>query len=275
MTDRPKHLGTPADVACQPLVHALRRRPLFSVEPGTAAENTLRFRSRVLDFSFISPIEYAREGADYVIVPGAGLSTVEAADTITLHFREGVRDIRTVAVDPASTAEVVLAMIILQESFDVRPAVVPVTGGLDLMLGKADAALLVGNASLGETTRHPGRLDLVDHWIDLTGLPYVHGFWCVRQDAATAEELSAFRECAEEASASAAGYTPAMLDAGLPPLSADRLSALLSTVAYGFGGREEEAVDEFLRYAFYHGMLPDVPEIRPAAPPADDPSPLH
>lgn len=270
MSHHVKRLGTPTDVACQPLVHALRGQSRFDVEPGSTAENALLLRSRSLDVSFISPIEYAKEGTDYVIVPGAALSSLEGADTITLHFRAGLRGIRTIAVDPASAAEVVLAMIVLQEEFDVRPSIVPVAGGLDLMLGRADAALLVGNASLQETLRHANRLDLVDHWIDLTGLPYVCGFWCSRRDVLTREELAAFGDAADRASALAAAYTPSMLDPGLPTLPAADLQTLLAAFGYAFSPTEQEAVEQFLRYAFYHGMLPDVPEIRLSTPPEDD-----
>jgi predicted solute-binding protein len=143
------------------------------------------------------------------------------------------------------------------------------------MLHKADAALLAGNASLCQSTGHANSLDLVEHWTELTGLPYVHGFWCTRPGLLTPENLAVITEAASEAAEESGKMTPAMLDPGLPSLGADDLVALLDASAYVFNGPEQRAVDQFLRFAFYHGMLPDVPELRFAGVEEDEPPPFH
>jgi len=40
------------------------------------------------------------------------------------------------------------------------------------------------------------------------------------------------------------------------------LKAYLETFSYDFGPDAEEGLKEFLRYAYYHGVLPDVPDVR-------------
>jgi len=263
----------PQDIGCRPLLQALSRRPGFVLTTGDGAGIAHRLRSRSLDISFVSPLEYAREGTDYVIIPGLALSSHLPSGAVTLHFREGVRKISSVAVDPGTGADVVLAMILLQEDFDIRPSVVPVAGDLNLMLRKADAALLSGNASLTELGGHPNALDLVEHWIDLTGLPYVHGFWCTRPGLLSREEIAAFGESATEAAEEAANITPAPPVPGVPAIHPEDLRAVFDAFAYVFNEPEQQSVDEFLRHAFYHGMLPDVPELRFAGD-ADDEPPL-
>jgi predicted solute-binding protein len=115
----------------------------------------------------------------------------------------------------------------------------------------------------------------VEHWIDLTGLPYVHGFWCTRPDQLTPEQSAAIAEAATEAAEESAALTQAGLDPGLPVLHPDDLAAVLDASAYVFNEPEQQAVDQFLRYAFYHGMLPDVPELRFAGAEEDEPPPFH
>lgn len=242
MSERRKHIGMPAEPAGERLTGAFPPGAGFILHPGGAAENALRLRSGALDLSFISPMEYAREGTRYLVIPGTAVSSREANDTITLHFRRGVERVTTVAVDPAGQSETVLAMILLQEQFDVRPAVVPVTGALDAMLTRADAALLLGDAALRHAADSDAQLDLVEHWVELTGLPYVHGFWCAREDAMTREELAAFGENVAAAGRAASGPGAAL--------------------SYAFGEEEQDAVDQFFRFAYYHGMLPDVPGLR-------------
>jgi chorismate dehydratase len=268
-------VGMPSDVGCQPLVHALRRRPGFALTVGTPSEIAVGLRARSLGISFVSPLEYAREGTGYVIVPGVALSSHLPSGTVTLHFREGIQSVNSVAVDPAAPAEVVLAMILLQEQFDVHAPVVPVAGDLDQMLRRADAALLAGNASLRQSGEHANALDLVEHWIDLTGLPYVHGFWCTRPGLLTPEQLTTFAEAASEAAEESGALTQAGLDPGLPVLHPDDLSAVLDATAYVFNEPEQHSVEQFLQYAFYHGMLPDVPDLRFAGTDEDEPPPFH
>jgi chorismate dehydratase len=257
MNQRIVQVGVPEDVACRPLALALERRGLFSLARGTAAAIAPLLRSRALACGYVSPLEYAREGTDYVAVPGVAFSSHLPSGMLTLHFRQGLRAVSTLAVDPGAAAEIVLAMIVLREQFDARPSVVPVSGSLETMLAKADAALLTGNTSLVQSSSHPHAIDLVEHWVDLTGLPYVHGFWCTRPDVLAPEHLEAFRVSAAEA----AGSAPE--DAGgLPSLHPDDLEAALNAAAYVFNDDEQDAVTQFLQYAYFHGMLPDVPDLR-------------
>lgn len=243
MTDWRKHLGMPAGPAGERLSAAFPTGAGFIVHPGAVAENALRLRSGALDVSFIPPIEYAREGTRYVVLPGAAVSSREADDTVTLHVRRGGHGIATLAADPACQSEIVLAMILLQEQFHVRPAIVPVGGGLEAMLERADAALLAGHASLRHAGARAARLDLVEHWVELTGLPYVHGFWCAHQDRLTRRELAAFTE-------------------GMRAAARETENDPAGPVSCTFDPEEQEAVDQFFRLAFYHGMLPDVPDLR-------------
>ncbi len=262
MTAPVVRLGMPPDVGCQPLLHVLQRLGAFGLTTGAVSDIARRLRSRALDASFVTPLEYAREGTDYLIIPGLALSSHLASSAVTLHFREGLHTLATVAADPGAGADIVLAMILLREQFDLQPSLVPATGDLETLLRKADAALLSGNASLEQSGAHGNSLDLVEHWIELTGLPYVHGFWCTRPGVLTPEQLAALAGAAADAAEESGTLTAASPEPGRPTLSVEDLETVRAAWAFAFNEPEQQAVTRYLEYAYFHGILPDVPDLR-------------
>jgi chorismate dehydratase len=257
-----KRLGIPGALFLSPLTTTLRRREGFMLTVDAPARNALRLRGHDLDAALLSPIDFAREGSLYRVVPGVAASSQSANSAITLHFREGLHDIATLAADPAVTSEIVLAKIILAEEFDVSPKIVPFQGPLDAMLGKADAALLAGDASLRETAVRHNVVDLVEAWGEMTDLPFAHCFWCAREEDLTEEEAKTLRQAGEEGTslideiaADASSHAHSSI-----PVAA--LKAHLETFSYDFSDEAQEGLKEFLRYAYYHAILPDVPDIR-------------
>ena len=257
----PKRLGISSHLYCTPLTRALRDDGTFELVGDATAWNAIQLREQTLDAAFLSPIDYARESSEYSILPGIAVSTKQATGTIVLHFREGIRNISTLAVDPSSTSEIVLATILLGEEFDIRPKIIPTSGSLDVMLQKAEAALLVGNAALMDPAVRENKLDLVELWNDMTDLPYVHGIWCCRERDLSADHVSriassrdqglaAFTDIGDELSATSGGQ-----------VSSKSIIQYLQSFSYDFPESVQDGMNEFLRYAYYLGVLPDVPEL--------------
>lgn len=234
--------------------------------------NAIRLREQHLDAAFLSPIDYARESSLYNIVPGIAVSSRGGNDAVVLHFGEHLHTIKTLVVDPSSTSEIILARILLAERFGVEPSIVPAIGPLETMLAKGDAALLVGDTALGASFSHRNRLDLIEEWADMSDLPYVHGFWCGREGDLSTEDVRALQrsrdrgvEELEEISAEA----PARPSSPFPP---ETLLAHLETFGYEFTDEVRDAFQEFLRYAYYYGVLPDVPDLHYYPPEGATPS---
>jgi predicted solute-binding protein len=228
---------------------ALQNDPAFTMvrgEPAVLAEQLL---ARALDAAFLSPIDYARNASEYLIVPDSAVSSAEGNNAIVVHFREGATTVRTLAVPPASASDIITAKILLAERFDLNPSLVPVMGALEDMLAKADAALLVPDAALRYALARPNALDLVEEWVVSTELPYVHGFWAAREHALSAAELHTL------ATAGQRGYA-LLAEAGGPA------AGTLETFSYDLTEDVREGIREFYRYAYFHGMLPDVPDLR-------------
>jgi chorismate dehydratase len=240
-------IGIPDDISCRPIRDLLRTSGEFEVVLDAPASLAQRLERRGVTSALLSPIDYARNASEYLIVPGSAVSSQEGNESIVIHFRHGVKAVRTLAVQPVSASDIILAKILLAERFDIEPRIMPLQGTLDAMLDRADAALLAGDAALGSVMERPEALDLVEEWIAATDLPYVHGFWCARENTLTEPEWTLL------------GGLGSRVDAPSPEAGEPSPVDLFS---YDFPDNVQEGIREFLRYAYYHGILPDVPDLR-------------
>jgi len=254
-----KRLGLTAEYYCAPVFHGLTERPEFDCVTDVVARNAIRLREHELEAAFLSSVDYARESSEYCIIPNIAVSSRVPTSSIVLVFKEGLRTISTLAVNPVSTSEIVLASILLGEQFDVHPQICPMTGSLEDMLRTADAVLLAGNAAiLGLQTRH-NWIDLVGEWNDMTDLPFVHGFWSAREPELAKEDVDMIQAACLDGVESIDEIVR-MLPRS-ETISSDTMKTYLESFSYSFGVEEQEAVAEFLRYAYYHRVLPDIADL--------------
>jgi predicted solute-binding protein len=261
-------LGVSEASFLQPLLYGLERPDSpFELVVSLPGETAIKMRQRIenLRCAFLSPIDYARHGGGYRIVPDLCISSSTGTDTIQLFINPAVHDITSLAVDVGVTSEIILAKIILLEKFPnltsakASPQIVPMVPNVGEMLKKADAALVVNLHPYLAPAKEPFALDLVEEWHDLTGLPYVHGFWVGHEDQGSAGVIRELKRAKQEG-------TEHLLEIGEKlahqhGLSVEQAAHYLSSFSYGFGRSEEEGLSEFIRYAFYHGVLADVPDI--------------
>ena len=106
--------------------------------------------------------------------------------------------VKTVAFDKTSRTSMVLARIVFDEFYHIRPDFRPSEPDLATMLAQSDAALLIGDRALKfkeenelpnaehqrPLLRHGAEplqvFDLAERWRFLTGLPFVFAFWAAR-----------------------------------------------------------------------------------------------
>ncbi len=239
----------------------------FDLVIDIPAKNALKLsqRSEEIRSAFLSPIDYARHGAEYCIVPGICVASSQPTNTIQLVLKSELHSINTVAIDVRFTSEIILAKIILEEKYRTDPSrtnlqFIPMMPDIDAMLAKADAALLINETPVVRNTSDYFTLDLVEEWNDLTDLPYVHGFWVGREEELSEQEAEAL------ISAKKNGILQHKLIAQQVTKqqnsSVEDITQYLSSFSYNLGEREEESLVEFIHYAYYHTVLGDVPEIR-------------
>lgn len=261
-------LGVPEASYVQPLLYGLRNSSAnleFLVDFPSQLALRLQQRIDSVRCAFLSPIDYARHGADYLVVPGVGVSSSSRTDTIQLFVNPDVQNVGTIAVDIRVTSEIILAKIILAEKFPNLAAAkgplrfIPMLPKRDEMLRKADAALVVNFCPHAQTPDEPFALDLVDEWNDLTGLPYVHGVW-VGHDEAEAAAIVETLVLAKEHGVSHLAEIAEVISAERK-VSRESSKQYLTGFSYGLGEEEQQGFAEFVRYAYYHGVLPDVPDL--------------
>jgi chorismate dehydratase len=214
-----------------------------------------QLRERELHAALLSPLDYAKESSDYCIVPNAAVSST-GNGSVVVRFREGIRQITTLAVDPTFASEIILTKIILAEEFNIEPTILPMHATLDVMLQKADAALLTGDAAFAAWGSSENIIDVVEEWNEMTGLPYVHALWCAWQSDLThkdAEMLQTARLKGVEGIADIAQQ-----------FSREQRRAVqefLESFTYELLPDARDGLAEFMKYLYYHGVVADVADL--------------
>ena len=251
----------------KPLLFGLEKpESPFELVVDIPSRNALKFsdRSGEIRNAFLSPIDYARHGAEYCMVPDVAVSSTSRSDTIQLIVKQDVRDIRSIAVDIRGTSEIILAKIILLEKFRSTPSkesdlqFIPMARDVPSMLARADAALVLNFMP----DLHPSgvfALDLVEEWFDLTGLPYVHGFWVGREEESTMDEIQALVAAKKQGTA----LVTKIAEHGASAIGMKKADAVqyFSSFSYNLGEPEKESLSEFVRYSYFHGAIGDLPDL--------------
>jgi chorismate dehydratase len=248
-----KRIGIVPHLFAQPLFYGLRRQedpPAFelveSSHAGTA-ELAIKLRQAQLAGAFLSPIDYAREYSRCRIVPSVCVCSEEESAAVCLVFHAGLPRVESIAIDPSAGSEVVLAHLIFAEKYDSAPTMVPMAGTVDQALEQTDAVLLLGD-SARKVRGNKQKLDLVDEWKDMTGLPYVHGFWVAPEETLSPSELRLIVESGHQGAAHLEDFSPD--------------TAYLSRFGYQLNEEALSGLSEYFRMAFYHGILKDLPDIK-------------
>jgi len=252
----------------KPLLFGLdRTESPFDLVIDIPAHNALKLnqRSEEIRNAFLSPIDYARHGAEYCIVPNICVASSIPTNTIQLVLKSDLHDIDCIAVDMRFTSEIILAKIILDEKYRNSSSrqnllFVPMMSDIDAMLAKADAALMVNGIPNSHKKSDVFTLDLVEEWNDLTDLPYVHGFWVGREEEMTEQEAKALLTAKNSGVLLQSQIAQEIARQQNLPIR--EITQYLSSFSYDLGEREEESLAEFIHYAYYHTVIGDVPEIR-------------
>ena len=146
------------------------------------SECAARLASGEADIGIVPVIEMARQKLDYF--RSAGIACRGPVRSILLVSKVPFREIATVATDNGSRTSVMLARIILAEKYGVQPNLISRPADLVLMLGEADAALVIGDPALrlDPVTLPFETLDLGAEWTRLTGLPMIFALWSGRKE---------------------------------------------------------------------------------------------
>jgi chorismate dehydratase len=123
------------------------------------------------------------------ILPGCTIASKGRVRSLLLVRRasQPIGALRTIATDTASRTTVAHARILLAKWGNPGAVFLPTAANLDVMLERADAAIVIGDPALLALEERANRFertgeelvyhDLAEEWFALTGLPFVSAVW--------------------------------------------------------------------------------------------------
>lgn len=192
--------------------HAPRAEELagrYQIDWMLPSECADRLASGAADIGLV-PIAALATTSGLRILPGCTIASKDRVRSLLLvrRARQPLELIRTVAADTASRTTIAYSRILFQKWGNAGAEFIPMAADLDAMLGRADAAILIGDPALLALEEEANQLersgeelvyhDLAHEWRALTGLPFVSAVWCaapgVPLDEAVAEDFIRSRD---------------------------------------------------------------------------------
>ena len=240
----------------QPLVFGLRAHPGLETVVDLPSRIAERFRAGELDAAMIPSFEAATMSTP--VLNAVCIASDGPVESVVLHHRERLEDVRTLALDEASRTSAVLAKIVIADASGLMPRSSTIRVA-DAERVDADAVLLIGDPAFSFSRRGFNPLDLGGFWRQSQSLPFVFAVMAVGPRAIDSEIGAAVRDGLklglDNASTIARSYNSG-IDAG----RAERY--LKHVIRYQFGDREKEGLALFYRLARARGLLAPTKELR-------------
>ena len=182
-----------------PLDEALKKR--YRIDRMTPSECASRLADGRADIGLI-PIASLATTQGLRILPGCTIASKGNVRSLILVHRasQPLDKLRSVAADDASRTTLAYARIMFNKWGNAEVPFVPMVADLDAMLGRADAAILIGDPALLALEERYNRLertgeelvyrDLAEEWRALTGLAFVSAVWASAHGSALEESIA-------------------------------------------------------------------------------------
>jgi chorismate dehydratase len=266
-------LGAVGYLNARPLVYGLERSPRFRLRFDVPSTCAALLHDGSIDVGLIPSIEYLR-GGPYSIVPDLAIASRGPVASVMLYTRLPTSDVRSIAMDVSSRTSVALVQVLCARLFNISPKIESSGPDLPAMLGRCDAALVIGDNALFQsavpsrespaTSHEPPvtgheppveAIDLGEAWTGLTGLPFVYAFWAGRADALVSGDVMALQQ-ARDAGVAASDEVARQYLREAPALHAIGVRYLRDNIKYHLGGEERAGLELFYRYASEIGVAP-------------------
>jgi chorismate dehydratase len=182
-----------------PLSEALARR--YRIDHMTPSECATRLADGRADIGLI-PIASLATTPGLKILPGCTIASKGRVRSLLLVHRasQPLTALRSVAADTASRTTLAYARILFHKWGNAEVPFLPLAANLDLMLERADAAILIGDPALLALEERFNRLertgedlvyrDLAQEWRALTGLAFVSAVWAIAWSSPLEESIA-------------------------------------------------------------------------------------
>lgn len=255
-------LGAVSYLNTKPLVYGLDAFPdQFEVRFDVPSKCASLLHEGKVDLGLIPAIEYLN--GEYAIVPGVSIASDGPVATVAIFTRKPIAAVKTIALDLSSRTSVALTRILCAAHWRIAPSFTPAEPDLEGMLGRADAALVIGDPAfaIDPGARGVTKIDLGAEWKALTGLPFVYAMWTGRPGAATPAHCRALQDARDRGVAHLADIARDVAG-GDPALERRSLIYLRDNLKYGLGDGEIAGLRRFHQLAAEHGLVPELKPLR-------------
>jgi chorismate dehydratase len=207
-----------------------------------------------LDIALIPSVESFRDPT-YRIVSNACIACRGPVLSVKLLSRCPFDQIRTLALDEGSRTSTALARILLQQRFQLSPAMQPFPIGSEISETTADAVLLIGDRAMHSPPGFVAEWDLGDEWCRWAELPFVFAMWTARAGI----DLAGLADAFQQARDSGVRQLPkiAAREAASVGLDHDQtLRYLRDNLYFYLGPSEQRGLDLFRQHATQLGIVP-------------------
>jgi chorismate dehydratase len=244
-------LGAVGYLNARPLVYRLDRSPNFSLRFDVPSRCADLLHAGDIDAGLIPSIEYLR-GGPLAIVPDLAIASRGPVTSVMLYTTRPIEQVRSIAMDTSSRTSVALVRVLCAKLFQIDPVFEPLGPNLGAMLSRHDAALLIGDAALFQSTsdHEPpiSVIDLGEAWLRLTGLPFVYAFWAGKPGVLTPAHVKELQVTRDRGLAEAETVAREYLK-DAPERQALGARYLRDNIKYHFGDDERAGLELFYRYA--------------------------
>ena len=131
---------------------------------------------RKADIGIIPSIEYQRMDRMQILA-GISIASKEEVKSVLLLSKVPIAKVQNVAVDNSSRTSAALLRILMRKFYSRWINVIPSVPRPEVMLKRADAALIIGDPALTYSGDVSEIYDLAAEWKKFTGLPFVFALW--------------------------------------------------------------------------------------------------
>jgi chorismate dehydratase len=248
-------LGAVDYLNARPLVYGLElRNDLFSLRFDVPSKCAALLHEGTIDVGMIPSIEYQRGSTPYRIAPGMGIVSEGPVASVALFTSRAVEQLRCIAVDTSSRTSTALMGLLCLEVFGIDPDFVPMPPSIDQMLGRCDAALVIGDPALylDYEARGLSKIDLGEQWSRLTDLPFVWAFWAGRPHALSPAAVQALTDARDAGVAASDSIADTYCG---PERSALGRAYLRENIRYALDERAEAGLRKYYELAAKHGVI--------------------
>ena len=196
---KPLRIGAVNYLNTKPLVYGLSELlPTAEIRFDLPSRLADGLAAGELDVALVPSIELA-EHPEWEIVSNACIGCRGPVLSVKVMFRVPPAEVRSLALDEGSRTSAVLAQILLDQIYGIRPALTSLPIGASPSDASADAVLVIGDRAIkDEKGSFVEVWDLGDRWCRWAELPFVFAMWVARAGVDTSE-LSVALDAARDA----------------------------------------------------------------------------